>query len=454
MRERVATYIKEHGLIRKGDTVICGVSGGADSVALLMLLDSLRAELGFFVYAAHYNHMIRAEEADADEAYVVSLCKSLGLPLCVGRGDVPTAAKERGQTLETAARLMRYEFLEEVRRKQNARSIAVAHHMDDQAESIMLHITRGSGLKGLCGMQPRYGHIIRPLLCLRRAEIEQYLADHAVPYCTDSTNLLPDGMRNRIRLDVIPYIQQSINPAFIPALCALGELASEDEQYLETIARDALTAAKRRGGYDRASLSALPPPIRSRAIRIALSDAGARTDIERVHVDMIARLLSAGTGARADVAHISAWNEYSLIRFGRPQPEIADYCIPLTPSGETSVPGGRFISDFICDNGFLRDPRTAYMDADSLASDPVVRPRRPGDRFFPVGAPGERKLKEFFIDRKLPREARNMPLVCAGSTVLFVPGFGISEAVKITADTSRILRVRYIPNDFNGGLYG
>ena len=155
-----------------------------------------------------------------------------------------------------------------------ADKIAVAHHMDDQAESIMLHLIRGSGLKGLMGMEPAYGNIIRPLLWARRREIEEYAADNGLSYCTDSTNLERDASRNRIRLDLIPYIQENLNPCFVEGLCSMGELLRQDEEYLDGLARNALREARTQEGYDRARLAALPLPLKSRAIRIAVFEAG------------------------------------------------------------------------------------------------------------------------------------------------------------------------------------
>jgi len=279
VQERVAAFIREHGLIPRGGGVVAGVSGGADSVALLHILTSLAPSMGFTLYAAHLNHGIRGETANEDEDFVADLCEFYGVPLYRERTDIPGIAKRRGETLEQAGRIERYGFLERALRKFGADVVAVAHHMDDQAESVLLHLTRGSGLTGLVGMQPKRGNIIRPMLSLRRHEIERFVHDEGLAYHTDETNFDRIGTRNRIRLDMIPYIEEHINPAIVETLCSMSELLLRDEEYLVRQADIALEHAKRDVGYDRAMLKSLEPPILTRAIRAALANAGAKADI-------------------------------------------------------------------------------------------------------------------------------------------------------------------------------
>ena len=225
-----AEYAKQHELLEAGSTVVAGVSGGADSVALLHILKALEERLSITVAAAHFNHRIRGESADADEAFVKALCERLSVPLLCGGADVLKAAKEEGKTLEQAARDLRYAFLEEARQHFGAAYIAVAHHMDDQAETVLMHLVRGAGAAGLRGMQPKRGRIIRPLLFLRRQEIEAYLAENSIPYRTDETNLLREGTRNRIRLDVMPYLSEHLNEHAAENIAAAAALLGEDER--------------------------------------------------------------------------------------------------------------------------------------------------------------------------------------------------------------------------------
>ena len=298
MLEQIRRTILEHALIKKGDAVLVALSGGADSVAMLRALLTLSEEMGFRVFAAHLNHGIRGKHADADEAFCRKLCESLGVRAVFGHTSVPKRAARTGESLEQAAREERYAFLEQARLELGADSIAVAHHMEDQAESVLLHLARGSGLTGLVGMRPRRGTIIRPMLYVRRQEIEDYLASLGQAFCTDETNFSADYSRNRIRMELLPYMEKNINPGVVEGLCSAAELLYRDEECLRAISQnELLIMAKRKTGYDRYRLMNLPMAIKSRALRLAMAEAGAKTDVERTHVEAAARLLEAGTGA-------------------------------------------------------------------------------------------------------------------------------------------------------------
>ena len=442
IRAIIRSTIEEYGLIQPGETVLVGVSGGPDSVALLHALLSISTGMGFRVAAAHLNHGIRAEAADADEQFVRELCDVLGAPLWVEKADVPAIAKQNGWTLEQAGREERYAFLHRVKEKAGAQRVAVAHHMDDQAESILLHLTRGTGLAGLVGMVPSRGDIIRPLLFVRRGDVEEYIAQEGLAYCVDATNLETGSTRNRLRLDVIPYIEENINPAFVDGLCSMAELLLRDETYLQEQADRLLEDARREDGFDRETLRNKPLPLLTRALRAALREAGAYTDIERVHIEQLIDLLSARTGAAVQLPGIQAYVRYDLICFGNP-PETPEFSLPFVPEGTTQTPLGDFEARVVPrPTDFGSDRNVAFMDADKLR-DAVVRTRREGDRVYPIGAPGRKKLKEYFIDRKVPREKRALPLLCVGEDVWFIPGFCSAEASKVTADTKRVMRIEY-----------
>lgn len=441
LESKVKSAIDKYGLINKNERVLVGLSGGADSVTLLYVLLKIAPERGFGLCAAHLNHGIRGAEAYRDQRFVQELCKGLGVPLACEELDIPGIARAESKTLEQAAREKRYEFFNRAAGELGADKIAVAHHMDDQAESIMLHLIRGSGTKGLVGMEPARGNIIRPLLWVRRREIEQYAAENGLEYCSDSTNLERDASRNRIRLDIIPYIQDNLNPCFAERLCSMGELLGQDEEYLYGLARDALRAARTREGYDRARLAALPPPVRSRAIRIAAFEAGATADVERCHIERITDMLTAKTGANADIPHISVWVSYGSICFGIRQ-SAGKVDVPFNMDGKTRFAGGFFFAEAV-EGGIIKNNAVAYMDMDKLPCGLRVRSRREGDRFQLIGSGGGKKLKDFFIDKKVPREQRNMPILFSGSDALFIPGYGISDKVKVDESTSRVLRVTY-----------
>lgn len=446
MLDTVREAISHYDLIRPGQRALVGVSGGADSVALLRALSELADEFSFTLAAAHFHHGIRGEEADGDEAFVRRLCEEWGIPLYCGRADVPALAKERKMTLEQAAREARYAFLEQTRTQCGADVIAVAHHMQDQAESVLLHLIRGSGLAGLCGMRIRSGHIVRPLLAAERADVLQFLAERGIPYRTDSTNEQRDCARNRLRLDVMPYLLEHLNARADRAIASSAELLQQDEDFLMRLAADALEKAKTQEGYLCSALLQEPVPIRMRAFRLMLAAHGIHSDIERKHLESLSALLSARTGAALSLPGIEASVSYGILSLGRPIP-AASFCMPLRIPGDTVTPAGTFRAmEVVGCAGFSSDRMVGCLDMDKLPAELTVRSRKNGDRFHPAGAPGSRKLKEYLIDRKVPRSRRGVPLLCSGDSVLFLPGHGVAQQVRITEDTVRALWITYIPD--------
>ena len=453
LKDEALATITQHALIERGDTILVALSGGADSVALLHVLHALVPTLGFSLCAAHLNHGIRGEEADEDQAFVQRVCDALGIALLTRNVDVPAAAAQQKQTLEQAARACRYAFLREAAQALGASKIALAHHMNDQAETLLLHLARGSGLTGLTGMRPQNQELIRPFLYCTRAQIEAYLAQESLPFRTDSTNLVAEYTRNKLRLDIIPAFEAHVNPAFVKSLCSAAELLLADETYLDGLARDALASAKTAKGYDRHALSALAYPLLSRAVRIALADAGAAQDIQRTHVQQVIALLNASTGARLNLPQADVWLDYDSVCFGRyVMPARADTPVPFCGEGVYTLPDGSFFTCSVSTppaEGFKENRTVAYIDANKLhaleinGSALCFRSRVPGDLFFPVGAPGCKKLKSYLIDHKVSRGAREGAMLCAGSDVLFLPGFGISELVKLDASSASILRFEF-----------
>ena len=440
-----AAAIRDHGLIEEGQRVVAGVSGGADSVALLLCLAQLAPRLGFSLCVAHLNHGIRGAAAEADMAFVAELCKEHNLPFFAGRADAPGLARARGRGLEEAARHARFAFLEEARRHFQGDKIALAHHMEDQAETVLLHLFRGSGLTGLCGMAYAQGAVIRPLLGCHRRDIEAFLAAQGQPFCTDASNAQAEAaLRNRVRLELLPYLAARFNPEVVEALCRTAALAGTDAAYLQAQAVQALAAARRADGYDCAALAALPEALRSRALALALEERGGR-DLCQTHIRLLESLLQAPTGSHLDLPGVRADREYGLLRLcpARQAPPAAPaFCLPLNLSGDTETPWGVFQAAPYS-GPLLRDPFRAVLDMDKLPACLEVRPRQPGDTFYPLGAPGRKKLKDFLIDKKVPRPQRGGPMIFAGSRAVFLPGYGISEEVKVDSGTRRMLLITY-----------
>lgn len=443
--EAVRHFIESNGIC--GSSIIVGLSGGADSVALVNALVSLSGGLNIAVSAAHFNHHIRGAAADRDEEFVKALCVKLGIKIFAYGDDVPRYALESGKTLEQAARDMRYAFLERARRESGADFIAVAHHMDDQAESVLMHLMRGSGLKGLTGMSGVRGRIIRPLLDVRRMDIEAFIRETGCEFMTDDTNFDAFGTRNKIRLELLPYIEKNIAPAIIPSLCGMARLLSEDEAHLRAEAEELLNSSYDGGGYCVERMACAAHPILTRAIRIAFERAGMLTDIEKKHVDMTEELMHMRTGASIDVPHGSVAVSYGRLIFGKRR-SMEALSVDINVGENALLEFGGYTIRIEAQNArFERSAFAACFDADKLPSKKLtLRNRRDGDRFKPLNASGSKKFKDYLIDKKVPRDERDMPLICFGENVLYAYGLCVADSVKVTDETRNIAKVVFDKN--------
>lgn len=421
--------------------VLVGLSGGIDSVVLLHALRAAarQGRIGALT-AAHLHHGLRGAAADADEEFCRRLCGEWEIPFCSERADVRAEADSRRLSMETAARELRYDFLRRAARRFGADCIAVAHHMDDQAETVLLHLIRGSGLAGLAGMRPRNGDIVRPLLRTQRREIEAYAAENKLAYCTDETNASDVMLRNRVRHTLLPALK-TLNPRVVERLSSTADLLAADEDCLQALASAAAKAAMREGedGMDRAALRSLEPSVRTRVLRqqLLLAQQG---DVERRDIDRVDALLFQQAGTQIELrGGKAAWVDSRLLHVGVP-PKIRTFSIPFAAPGTVHTPAGVIRSEWA---DFRRAAHAceAYVDFDALPPDTAVRTRRPGDRFHPLGAPGTRKLSDVMTDRKLPGTQRDLPLLCGGAEVLWMPGYTISERLKVTPQTKRVLHI-------------
>ncbi len=421
------------------DTVLVALSGGADSTALLLSMHVLLIEgkiRGLF--AAHLNHGIRGEAAARDQRWCEALCERLSIPFATETADVPAYAKAHGQSLEQAARAVRYDFLERAREAFRADVIATAHHRDDQAETMLLNLIRGSGTTGLGGMKPRNGSIIRPMLHVSRADVLAFLAESGETYCQDETNAENTAARNRIRNELLPLLA-TYNPAISESLCKTADLLAQDETLLSHLANEAEQTIALGIGLERKALAALPLPIGSRIVRkrlLALSGNVSEADIRRVLA-----LADAQTGTVIELGSgFSAWTDAQAL-FAGIYPDVLQYEVPFMLDGETVTPRGTWKSERVNSWRLPEDGFEAFLDLDKLPRDLVVRSRREGDRFTPLGAPGEKKLSDVLTDKKIAKERRDIPLLCAGNEVYYACGLTVSEHAKITADTRGILHI-------------
>lgn len=426
--------------VHASDGVLVGLSGGADSTALLVSLAELSREgaVGRIV-AAHLNHGIRGSEADADAAFCGELCDAFGITLISEKRSVPNERKA-GESLEQAGRRIRYAFFERVRKENGLKWIAVAHNGNDQAETVLMHLLRGSGLTGLGGMRARSGCIIRPMLGVMRGEIEAFLREREQAYRTDETNASDAYTRNRVRHVLLPLLT-SFNPSVVASLNKTAALIASEDDFLTALADAAERRAKCGDGLSRRVLREEAEVLRRRVIRGRLRsldpDYGA-SDIERV-----ADLINAETGTRIELRNgFSAWTDAEALHMGR-YPEKRVFEVPFCYDGETLFPAGKLFAERV--GGFEKpnDAFTAYFDLDELPSGLVVRTRRDGDRFYPFGAPGEKKLGDFFTDAKIPSEKRDVPLLASGNRVYYVAGIRTGEQCRVTEKTRAVIKITY-----------
>ena len=431
--------------IAETDTVLVALSGGADSTALLCALADLHAEGALKgVLAAHLHHGIRGAEADADAAYCEALCQARKVPLVTEHEDVPSFAAANGESLETAGRKLRYAFLRRTMRHCGASCIVTAHHRDDQAETVLMHLLRGCGTNGLSGMRARTDDIARPLLPVSRDAIETYLTERGIPWRTDGTNAEDAALRNRVRHNLLPLLD-TFRPNCAQAIAETARLVAEDEDYLSGLAEVAMRAIAVGEGYRREALSALPKPLAVRVIRTLLRRTS--DDVTRADIARVSELLTAQSGTCIMLSGgRSAWVDSESVYAGiYPTPQAFETVFHR--EGETRLPHGTLVAGLVTAWHRPESGNELFIDADALPANAVVRTRRDGDLFYPLGAPGRRKLSDVLIDKKIPLFRRDMPLLAAGSEIYCVFGLTISSLVAIKPDTRHILHIVYKGED-------
>ncbi len=464
MRDKVLDFIKKNNLIENGDSVLVGISGGPDSVCLLHVLNSMMHELNISIQAVHINHMLRGEESDCDEAYVAGLCDSLSIPLQIFSIDIEGAAATEGISVEEAGRNARYRAFEAVADKIGAGRIAVAHNMNDQAETVLMNILRGTGLDGLKGMASKRGRIIRPLLGIERGAIEEYCRLNQLNPRTDSSNKSSIYTRNRVRLELIPFINKQFEADIVSHIYNMTVLVSDDIDFIENFSREiynnCIVKRQTNGVFlDVQKLASLHPAIRKRVVRRALKEI--KTDlkgVEDVHVESIVRLILKGrTGSEVHLpCRLRASKIYDNVKIfideagGKPVPYEVRVEIPgMTPVDAINtvmesevISGQQSVRNYMTvDNTSLEQ----FFDYEKLSMGINIRNRRNGDQFKPYKSNGTKKLKEYFIDNKFPRDTRDTtPLIALESEIVWIIGHKISDKFKVTENTKYVLRLSYI----------
>lgn len=407
-----------------GARVLCAVSGGADSVYLLCRMLELAAPRRLEIIAAHYNHGLRGAESDRDEAFVRRLCEARRVPLFCGRGDVAGYAAERGLGTEEAARELRYAFLARTADETGCGRIATAHTADDNAETMLLNLARGAGLRGLCGIPPVRGRLVRPMLETTRAQVEAYLADRGIPHVEDSTNRADDYARNRVRHAAVPALL-GVNPRFAENAARAAALLREDEEFLQTLAGAFLRDNLKDGTLPAGALAALPKPVSARVLRAVCGPGLA----ER-HIQALRRLAGgAGLGC-ADVPGMRVTREQGRLCFGA-APGGGIRPVVLPPAGRTAVPEAEItVCTAVLPN--CREIHTSlntfFFNYERICGNILCTSRRDGDKIRLAGRGCTKKLSDLFAERGCTQSQRNLtPVFRDDAGVAAVLGFGVAE---------------------------
>ena len=474
VERQVRRTIARYDMLRPHDRVLVAVSGGPDSTALVALLHRLAPEMKLDLHLAHLDHGWRGRASARDAEFVRRMAVRLGLPVTVGHlgPRVWQAGEGRQSSREARARELRHRFLVETAREIGARKVALGHTRDDQAESFLLRLLRGSGARGLAGTFPVVdGFIIRPLIDTRRGDLLTYLKEKRLSYRIDATNRDLTLTRNRVRRKLLPLLEREFNPSIVETLAHAADLLRDEDNYLGDLAEEKYRQIVSRRGdsvvLQARELQDLPVPVRRRILRLALAEV--RGDLRRIALQHVEQSLSLLDGPRhrgrvslpGGTAVDVQGGQLRIVRqadAGGPgtdtRSETGSPREALCPvPGEVVLPGfGLLLRATVVPREALSlDLRTggrerAFLDADLLPGPLLIRPRRPGDRFVPLGAPGTRKVKAFLIDRKVPVDERGrIPLVLSGDRIAWVVDHEIDDRFKVTDATRRILVLEKAP---------
>lgn len=447
MQNKVWQTMEKYHMCAQGCHIVVGVSGGADSIALLHLLNGFAGELGLSITAVHVHHGLRGEEADGDSAFVQNICRNWGIPCKVYYFDVAKEAKVRGLGTEEAGRLLRYEAFE---RERQGGLIAVAHNKNDQGETILMRLCRGAGISGLTGIRPVRDSIIRPLLFCSRKEIEQYCREMGLSYCEDSTNRENVYTRNRIRNQVLPLLED-IYPKAMEHIAQTAEIMTEEEEFLQEQARSLFIKTLKKSQEDEIVLDAeclngMHGAMRKRVLAMAFEALEGKKDIGSVHYKLLADLLGQVSGKSLHLPNnIIAELSYGSFILKKEREKIKDFSYLLPLNGEIFVPEVKlFVGSYLCTEKRTQksqDSCTKVFDYDKIGCALFCRTRQNGDRLAIKN--GRKKLKDFLIDEKIPREQRDsMPLIATEDDVLWVVNQRVSAAYQPDENTKNFLIVQ------------
>lgn len=477
--KRIEKFIQKYHMLTCGDRVIAGVSGGADSVCLFLMLLELRKKIGFDLIAVHVHHGLRGEAADQDQQFVEALCEQHRIPLEIFRVNLESIAKKRKQSLEEAGRMVRREAFDSVCKKYGGNKIALAHHQNDNAETLLWNLSRGTGLDGLGGIRPVNGKFIRPLLCMNRKEIEEYLAKRKQSYCIDETNAGTDYTRNKLRHLVLPILEEQVNSAAVRHMNETMEQIWELQEYMQEQVEDAYQECVQEH-FEKAcwiqiqqkSFETFSELIKKMVIRKGMEQVGGKKrDLSHKHVDVMMELMNKQVGRTLDLPYeMHAKRNYEGIRLEKQRTylsgeekkaEIMQECM-----SELNIPGETILADrnlkLRCK--ILEKPKnlsikdipqkiyTKWFDYGIIKSSLYIRTRQAGDTIVIDEKGHQKKLKNWFVDEKIPKEVRDSQLLLAeNNEILWVLGHRMSQAYQVKQSTKWILQIEVETYKSDGG---
>jgi tRNA(Ile)-lysidine synthase len=456
LAEDVRKTIYKNNMLQTGDKIVVGVSGGPDSLCLLHVLKDLCEDYGCSLYAAHLNHKFRGEAADADAVFVGEICREWGVPAFIETFDVPAYIEESGLSPEEAGREIRYKLFERVCLEVGGNKIAVAQNLNDHIETILMRFMRGSGIDGLKGIEAVRGNIIRPLLEIERCRIEEYCSENGLTPRLDKTNLEPIYHRNKVRLELIPYIEKNFNPNIMMALNRFSIQVKDENDFLEAEAASELRAVAvnfdDRVVIDVPKLTVLHMALQRRIIRQCIEKLlNTLNGFEFKHFEGVLKLAGKPTGAAMMLPYkLKAYRSYDKILLAKDivkadkkcyyklkydydnSIDTTNGCVTIEKRKARDMVELRGQKDMIC------------IDPTKIKEGLVLRYRESGDMFAPIGMKGTKKLKEYLIDEKVPREERDeLQLIADGNEIVWIVGGRLSEKYKITDETTDAVMIKY-----------
>lgn len=455
MYDTVKNTILSNNLITKGDKVLAAVSGGADSMAMLYTLLDLSKEIQFFLFAGHINHNLRGDEANKDEELVKNTCRSLNIDCFCESFDVLSYAKMWRVSAEVAGRNLRYTYLKKKSKDLSANKIALAHHKNDNTETILHNILRGTGIKGLTGIKYiKDGLIIRPLLDVSKDDILEYCSIRNIDFRNDLSNSDNIYTRNRIRNELLPYIKDQFNPRIEDSLLRLSKLASDDDNFLDeyckTIYKEKFMHTGDEVTFLLKDFLSLHRAVKQRVLRIAVYEiSGSLTRLEYEHIDNTILYLESKINCSVNLPFdISVYKDENIAVLRKQSKNIdsVEYMYELPVPGEILIQEAGIVltveifNGKIC--GYGKNP--IFLSNISAGTKLIVRNRRNGDRFYPLGMRKEKKLKDFFIDRKIPKVLRDkIPLLICDEIIVSIIGQEICEANKVVDGSKEIVKITF-----------